>query len=117
MNEHQQAAPRRRILFVAEDACDDPDACDRVRAHADPRTDVVVVAPARAEGRWIVDEDHDHTAAVRRLEASVGCLRVGGLNAHGEVGDPDTVQAIADALHGFPADEVVVCHELSLIHI
>jgi hypothetical protein len=111
MNEDQQARPRRRILFVAADACDDPDACDPVKAHADARTNVVVVAPARTGAGWIADEDEDRAAAVERLEASVRCLRVGGLHARGEVGDPEPVQAIADALYAFPAEEVVVWHE------
>jgi hypothetical protein len=44
----------------------------------------------------------------RRLRASVVCLARGDIHADGQLGDPDPVQAIADALHVFPADEILI---------
>jgi hypothetical protein len=33
------------------------------------------------------------------------------LRAHGTLGDADPVQAVADALYRFPAEEIVICLE------
>ena len=50
-------------------------------------------------------------AAKERLEASISCLRKHGLRAHGMLGDADPVQAIADVMYAFPAEEIVICLE------
>ena len=43
----------------------------------------------------------------RRLALSVGTLSLSGLEARGQVGDSDVVQAIEDTLRTFAAQEVV----------
>ena len=95
---------RRRILFVAHQACGNPALCAEVRAHAVGAADVLVVAPVLSSPlhRWTSDDSEDRALAEERLEASIGCLRRHGLRAHGTLGDADPVQAIADALFGFP---------------
>jgi GABA permease len=104
---------RRRILFVANQACGNPALCGEVRAHAEGAADVLVVAPVLSSPlhRWTSDEVEDRALAEERLEASIGCLRRHGLRAHGTLGDAEPVRAIADALFGFPADEIVICLE------
>jgi hypothetical protein len=104
---------RRRILFVANQVCGNPALCAEVRAHAEGAADVLVVAPVLSSPlhRWTSDDSEHRALAEERLEASVSCLRKHGLRAHGTLGDADPVQAIADALYEFPAEEIVVCLE------
>lgn len=101
----------RRILYVAQQACGDPALCAEVRAHAAAGADVLVVAPVVSSPLhgWASDYGEERELARARLEESIGCLGRSGLRAHGALGDADPVQAIADALVGFPAEEIVVC--------
>ena len=76
-------------------------------AHAE----VLVVAPALNSWlrRWLSDED----PARRRAEERVAACRRPSCNepestSEGRVGDADPLQAIADALPTFPADEIVI---------
>jgi GABA permease len=104
---------RRRILFVAHQACGNPALCAEVRGHAEGAADVLVVAPVLGSPlhRWTSDDAEDRAMAEERLEESVGCLRKHGLRVHGTLGDADPVQAVADALYAFPAEEIVICLE------
>jgi nucleotide-binding universal stress UspA family protein len=84
---------------------------DRIRERADRyREQVLVVAPALNTPlrHWMSDEDNAREAARRRVEASVARLREAGINARGEVGDSDPLQAIEDGLRTFGADEVII---------
>ena len=109
----QPLTPRQRILFVAHQACGSTALCAEVRAHAEGAADVLVVAPVLGSPlhRWTSDDAEDRALAEERLEESIGCLRKQGLRAHGALGDADPVQAVADALHEFPAEEIVICLE------
>ena len=57
---------------------------------------------------WTSDEDGARAAAQGRLDASLGQLERDGIQAEGEVGDGDPLQAIEDALRTFGADEIVI---------
>ena len=57
---------------------------------------------------WTSDEDGARAAAQARLDASLARLAARGVNARGEIGDGDPLQALEDALREFPADEIVV---------
>ena len=109
----QPLPKRRRILFVAHQACGNPALCAEVRAHAANGADVLVVAPVLASPlhQWISDDADSRTFAEERLQESVRCLRKHGLRAHGTLGDADPVQAVEDALQGFDAEEIVICLE------
>jgi len=109
----QPGSGSRRVLYVAHQACGNPAFCAQVRSHAIPGADVVVVASVRASSlhRWTSDDAEERALAETRLEQSITCLRKHGLSVRGRLGDADPVQAIADALHGFPADEIVICLE------
>jgi hypothetical protein len=80
------------------------------RAVADRPSEVFVVAPALNTRlrHWASDEDAARARAVRRLESSLSSLRAAGVSAQGEVGDGDPLQAIADALRVFGADEMII---------
>jgi len=73
-------------------------------------TEVLVVAPALNSRlrHWTSDEDEARAEAEARLHRCLGLLQSDGVEADGVVGDADPLQAIADALHGFPADELVI---------
>ena len=75
-------------------------------AHAD----VLVVAPALNSWlrHWLSDEDPARRRAEERLAAVVGQLQRTVVHVEGRVGDADPLQAIADALPTFPADEIVI---------
>jgi GABA permease len=71
---------------------------------------VIVVAPALNSRlrHWVSDSDRARRLAEERLERSLDRLELGGIVAHGWVGDPDPMLAIEDALGLFEADELVI---------
>jgi nucleotide-binding universal stress UspA family protein len=72
--------------------------------------DVFVVCPALNSRlrHWTSDEDQARAQAQERLEASLAALGDEGVDARGEVGDDDPLQAIEDALRTFGADEIII---------
>ena len=74
------------------------------------REEVLVVTPALNSPlkHWASDEDAARAAAQKRLDASLGRLREAGIEARGEVGDGEPLQAIEDALRTFGADEIII---------
>lgn len=102
---------RRRVLVVVDHPCTAPELCASVRGFAGAdRVDALVIAPADGspDTQWYVDEDAALADATHRLRACVACLAGDGIRASGQLSDPDPVQAIADALHEFPADEILI---------
>ena len=73
-------------------------------------SEVLVVTPALNSPvrHWTSDEDRARAEAQQRLEASLERLGRAGIDARGEVGDGDPLQAIEDALRTFGADEVII---------
>jgi hypothetical protein len=74
------------------------------------RGEVLVVTPALNSPikHWISDEDEARAAAQERLDASLAKLATAGVQARGEVGDGDPLQAMEDALRTFGADEIII---------
>jgi hypothetical protein len=100
-----------RILLVADEGCSGESLCrPLVERLGDRRTEVLVVAPALVSGFHYLDSDVDaaREAAQARLDETVGALRLSGIAARGEVGSESSLEAIADALAVFAADEIVV---------
>jgi nucleotide-binding universal stress UspA family protein len=85
-------------------------ALDAVLPAEVPDAEVLVVAPALNSWlrHWLSDEDGARRRAEKRLAAYVDLLGRRGVHAEGRVGDADPLQAIADALPTFPADEIVI---------
>jgi hypothetical protein len=105
------AAAHRRVLVVVDQPCTAPELCASVRGHVGAdRIEALVIAPAHRspETQWYVDEDAARADATYRLRACVACLARDGIRAGGRLSDPDPVQAIAEALHQFPADEILL---------
>jgi hypothetical protein len=71
---------------------------------------VLVVAPALNSRlhRWLSDEDDARRQAAERVSAWVDRLQLTVARVQGTVGDADPLQAIADALPTFAADEIVI---------
>ena len=84
-----------------------------------PESEVLVVAPALNSRlrRWLSDEDEARRLARERADAAVERLERRGFHAEAQVGDGDPLQAIADALPVFPADEIVIAGDRSVAEI
>ena len=102
---------QHRILVVANETVGGSTLLGQLQEHAAGRnTHVLVVCPALNSPlrHWVSDEDDARHAAQSRLDASLGAMRAAGLQAEGEVGDGDPIQAIEDALRTFRPDELVI---------
>jgi hypothetical protein len=108
---HAYDAGERRILVIANETVGG----EKLRAAIAEKSEgyrgnVLVVAPALNSPlrHWVSDEDGARAGAEERLQASVSRLAAGGLNVRGEVGAPEPLQAIEDALRTFGADEIII---------
>ena len=102
---------RKKVLVVANETV----AGRALRGEVVHRTsgtdaDVLVVCPALNSRirHWTSDEDRAREQAHERLERSLAALAEEGVQARGEVGDDDPMQAIEDALRTFGADEIII---------
>ena len=102
---------QRRVLVIANETCAGRALLDEIRYRArGNRSQVLVVAPALSGHVrfWASDIDGARDAAKERLDESLAALASLGIDARGEVGDADPVQAIEDALRTFGADEIII---------
>jgi hypothetical protein len=106
----QRGGERRRILVVANETVAGRALRGEVVRRAEGDADVLVVCPALNSPlrHWASDEDGARALAQERLEESLGALAAAGVEARGEVGDADPIQAMDDALRTFGADEIVI---------
>jgi len=78
---------------------------------------VVPAVEASAFRHTLGDIDEPKREAEARLGRVLEELRANGIEAAGEVGDPDPIQAAQDALLKAPADEIVIfAHERAQAH-
>ena len=105
------AAGERRILVIANETVGGHTLRSAILERSlDVREEVLVVTPALNSPirHWVSDDDDARAAAQERLEKSLAQLAAAGVEARGEVGDGDPLQAIADALRTFGADEIII---------
>jgi nucleotide-binding universal stress UspA family protein len=105
------AEDERRILVIANETVGGGALRAEIKRRSEGwREQVLVVCPAlNAPLRhWVSDEDAARVAAQERLEASLARLAEAGIDARGEIGDGDPLQAMEDALRTFGADEVII---------
>ncbi len=110
-DQHDGETSRRRVLVVANETIEGQALHDAIRRSAkDNRSEVLVIAPALNSRlkHWASDEDAARRAARQRLKSCLESLADDGVRAIGYVGDADPLQAIADGLGFFPADEIIV---------
>lgn len=100
----------KRLLVVANETVGGTALIEAVRTHAqagDVR--VTVICPQnQPKGGWVIYEDSARGAAQNRLDTTLAQLREIGIDADGEIMDPDPYAATMDAIHAFGADEVII---------
>jgi nucleotide-binding universal stress UspA family protein len=109
--QRRSADNERRILVVANETVGGVTLRDCIRSRTvGYRSNVLVVCPALNSPlkHWVSDEDGAREEAHERLEASLARLRESGVEAEGEIGDGDPLQAMEDALRTFGADEIII---------
>jgi GABA permease len=100
-----------RILVVANETVGGPELLTEIRERSTgTKARVLVVCPALNSPlrHWVSDEDQARANAQGRLDESLGSMRAVGLDAEGEIGDGDPIQAIEDAVRTFRPDELVI---------
>jgi hypothetical protein len=108
---HRGNPDERRILVIANETVGGEALRERVQQHsAGHPTKVLVVTPALNSPvrTFTSDVDRAREEAQARLETSLGQLAQAGIEARGEVGDGDPLQAMEDALRTFGADEIII---------
>jgi GNAT superfamily N-acetyltransferase len=107
----QRSSQGRRILVVSNETVTGTVLHEAIRFRAhNVSGEVLVVAPALNSRlrHWMSDLDGGRAAAQDRLDRSLERLAAAGIRARGWVGDSDPLQAIADALRVFAADEMII---------
>jgi GABA permease len=108
---HRGGPGERRILVIANETVGGGPLREQIEERSTGYdTQVLVVSPALNSPirHWASDEDPAREEAQRRLEASLERLRTNGIEASGEVGDADPLQAIEDAVRTFGPDEIII---------
>jgi hypothetical protein len=109
--ERSWGADERHILVIANETVGGVRLRDELRKRSEGyREQVLVVCPALNSPlrHWASDEDTARAAALERLQSSLERLRELGIEARGEVGDGDPLQAMEDAMRTFGADEIII---------
>ena len=100
-----------RLLVVADAHCNGSALCQAVQQKVAGRpAEVLVLAPVLASPLHFLtdaEEAEREDARVRLTEALQGLARL-GVEARGTLGSDDPLQAIGDALAGFPAGEILL---------
>jgi hypothetical protein len=107
----RSAEDERRILVIANETVGGETLRDTIREHSEgSRAEVLVVSPALNTPlkHWTSDEDAARNAARERLDRSLARLRDAGVDARGQIGDGEPLQAMEDALRTFGADEIII---------
>jgi hypothetical protein len=108
---HVGPTDERRILVVADETPADETLVREIeQATLGCRRRVLVVSPAHASRarRWMSDVDGARALARTQLDESLDTLRASGIEAEGEIGEEDSLQAIEDALRTFGADRIII---------
>jgi hypothetical protein len=104
-----EAAPKR-ILVVANETVAGKPLIDAVKKRADAGpVSVHVICPQNTPKHgYVIYDEHTHDAAENRLELTLALLREVGIEADGEIMDPDPYAAIMDALGEEDYDEIIL---------
>src|SRR5919202_3959637 len=109
------AATPHRILVVANETVGGRALIDKVKdaaedshARGEPFHVTVVCPQNQPKSGYVIYEDSVRTAAENRLATTLAQLRDVGIDADGEVMDPDPYSATMDAVGAYGADEIIV---------
>jgi hypothetical protein len=98
-----------RILVVANETVAGKPLIDAVKRRVDGDVHVHVICPQnQPKHGYVIYEDHVRHAAENRLKMTLALLREAGIDADGEVMDPDPYSAVMDALGEEDYDEIIV---------
>src|SRR5919202_4443874 len=100
----------KRILVVANETVAGKALIDAVRRRAEgEEVRAHVISPQnQPKHGYVIYDDHVRDAAQNRLEMTLALLREAGIEADGEVMDPDPYSAVMDALGEAEYDEIVI---------
>jgi hypothetical protein len=104
------AAAPTRVLVVANETVGGRALIDAVKARAERGpVEVTVICPQnQPQSGLVVYDESVRKAAENRLALTVEQLRRVGIEARGEVMDPDPYAATTDAVREFGADEIII---------
>ncbi|MEP6910175.1 MAG: hypothetical protein ABI896_07065 [Actinomycetota bacterium] len=111
VSSHRSGENEHRILVIANETVGGGPLREEIRRRSEGYDEhVLVICPAlnSAVRHWTSDEDGARLHAQERLDASLARLREAGLDARGEVGDAEPLQAMEDALRLFGPDEIII---------
>src|SRR3712207_5316054 len=100
----------KRILVVANETVAGRPLIDAVKRRSEQgQVSVHVICPQNEPKHgYVIYEEHARDAAKNRLEATLALLREAGIEADGEIMDPDPYAATMDALGEEDYDEIIV---------
>src|SRR5215211_971088 len=99
----------KRILVVANETVAGKPLIDAVRRRADGDVQVHVICPQnQPKHGYVIYEHHVRQAAENRLKMTLALLREAGIEADGQVMDPDPYSAVMDAVGEEDYDEIVI---------
>jgi len=100
----------KRLLVVANETVAGKPLIDAVKRHAaGDEVQVRVISPQnQPKHGYVVYDEHTRDAAQNRLEITLALLREEGIEADGEVMDPDPYSAVMDALGEQDYDEIIL---------
>ena len=109
---HPHAGPAHRLLVVLDADVEPEELGTAIELRGVGRNlDVRLVAPTIASSTLHyltgAEETEQHEAS-RRLQAAANSLEAAGIPTHGQIGTDDPLQAAADALATWPADEILL---------
>jgi hypothetical protein len=108
---HRHPENERRILVIANETVGGEALRKVIRDRSEGYDEhVLVVVPVLNSPvrHWTSDEDPARAEAAKRLADSLERLQRAGVDARGEIGDSDPLQAAEDWLRLFDADEVII---------
>jgi hypothetical protein len=100
----------KTVLVVANETIGGKPLLDAVRKHAaEEETRFVLCVPqTRPRAGYVIYDDSVFDAAQTRVDLAVGFIRSEGIDAIGEVGDPDPYTATMDAVREYDPDAIII---------
>lgn len=100
----------RSYLIVGNQTLDSPTLASAIleRVGQGPAAFHIVVPATPIKGGLTWDEDIAREVARERLDAMLTRLRAEGTEATGEIGAPDPIEAVEDAIRGREVDEILL---------
>jgi hypothetical protein len=100
----------RTVLVVANETLGGKQLIDAVRSKAEEEETrfVLCVPQTKSRAGYVVYDQAVFEAAQVRVDLAVGFVRSEGMDAVGEVGDPDPYAATLDAVREYEPDEIII---------